>query len=135
MALATNFPRAAVEIIKKVSENFSMDILKKLVFGELHAKVEEVDDLENTSSSGTEIIEWKDEARPTVVDEMEWRGLSNQATVYRQRGTKLSPPESCLSNGVRFFFVEEEGEVVRISMDEDTEGGNINDVDSSLENI
>ena len=117
------------EIYRKVSENFSFNILKRVFFGELHAKNKEEDDLEDTSSTGEEIIEWREQERPTMVEEMEWRGLSNQATIYRQRGTKVSPPGSWVSTGVRFFMVEEEGEVVnRISLDEEEMEENVQQI-------
>ena len=61
-----------VEIFKKVSiATLKKGLLKKFVFGNLDVDVEEVDNLEDTSSSCTDAIEWKEEQRPTIVDEME----------------------------------------------------------------
>ena len=112
--------------------NFSMEtlkkaFLKKFVFGHLDVDVEEVDTLKDTSSSCTEIIEWKEEQRPTIVDEMEWRGIKTQATIFRQRGSKLSPTGSRVDYGVRFFMVEADEEVVKTGFDDDIEDGKIHD--------
>ena len=112
--------------------NFSMEtlkkaFLKKFVFGHLDVDVEEVDTLKDTSSSCTDIIEGTEEQRPTIVHEMEWRGLKNQAIIYRQRGSNLSPAGSRIDYEFRFFMGEEDVEEVKTSIEDDVEEGKIQD--------
>ena len=49
---------------------------------------------------------------------MEWRGLKNQAIIYRQRGSNLSPAGSRIDYGVRFFLGEEDVEEVKTSIED-----------------
>ena len=79
--------------------------IKKLVHkhGPWDKKVDD-DDKESVEDAIGRI----EEARPTIVDELEWRGLKNRAMVYRARGSKLSPSESLIDFGVRYFVLQEE---------------------------
>ena len=110
-----------VEIFKKVSmATLKKGLLKKFVFGHLVVDIKEEDTLKDTSSSCREIIEWKEEKRLTIVDELEWRGLKSQ----QQSIGKEDP--SCLlllPGRVRFFLVEEDVEEVKTSIEDNVEEG------------
>ena len=68
---------------------------------------------------------------------MEWRGIKHQATIYRQRGSNLSPAVSRVDYGVRFFLVKEDVEEVKTSIDDDVEEATIHDnsLETPMENI
>ena len=71
------------------------------------------------------------------MNEMEWRGLKSQATIYRQRGSKLSPAGSRVDYGVRFFLGEEGVLEVKTSIEDDVEEATIHDnsLETPMENI